>query len=87
MKKIMRETGFEPVSPETAVLKTAGITELTDSRYNFINILSFFRCFSNHILKNNKNSKNNGKNSLSEQKCFLLFSYLIIFALFFSEKA
>ena len=28
----MRETGFEPVSPETAVLKTAGITELTDSR-------------------------------------------------------
>jgi hypothetical protein len=24
---------------------------------------------------------------LSEQKCFLLFSYLIIFALFFSEKA
>ena len=37
----MRETGFEPVSPETAVLKTAGITELTDSR-NVINILSFF---------------------------------------------
>ena len=40
----MRETGFEPVSPETAVLKTAGITELTDSRNTFINILSFFRC-------------------------------------------
>lgn len=57
----MRETGFEPVSPETAVLKTAGITELTDSR-NFINILSFFRCIKfNHILKNNKNSKNDGK--------------------------
>ena len=31
-EKIIRETGFEPVSPETAVLKTAGITELTDSR-------------------------------------------------------
>lgn len=30
----MRETGFEPVSPGTAVLKTAGITELTDSRNN-----------------------------------------------------
>lgn len=42
MKKIMRETGFEPVSPETAVLKTAGITELTDSRYTFINIFYFF---------------------------------------------
>ena len=28
----LRETGFEPVSPETVVLKTTGITELTDSR-------------------------------------------------------
>ena len=84
----MRETGFEPVSPETAVLKTAGITELTDSRYNFYKTFFLFSCIKfNHILKNNKNSKNNGKNSLSEQKCFLLFSYLIIFALFFSEKA
>lgn len=42
----MRETGFEPVSPETAVLKTAGITELTDSRetkiFTFL-LLSPFR--------------------------------------------
>ena len=28
----MRETGFEPVSPETVELKSTGITELTDSR-------------------------------------------------------
>jgi hypothetical protein len=60
----MRETGFEPVSPETAVLKTAGITELTDSRYNFIKHFIFFSLHkSNHILKNNKNSKNAIKNS------------------------
>ena len=38
----MRETGFEPVSPETVVLKTTGITELTDSRNRCFVILRFW---------------------------------------------
>ena len=46
----MRETGFEPVSPETAVLKTAGITELTDSRETELSHFYYYR----HIQKNNK---------------------------------
>ena len=37
----MRETGFEPVSPETVELKSTGITELTDSR-NRCFIIWFF---------------------------------------------
>ena len=64
----MRETGFEPVSPETAVLKTAGITELTDSRktkiFTFL-LLSPFRKQKSYIyiilqlliLKNGKNKR------------------------------
>ena len=66
----MRETGFEPVSPETAVLKTAGITELTDSRETeiichilFLLLLSHYSNKSNiyimlHLLTHSKNSKN-----------------------------
>ena len=43
----LRETGFEPVSPETVVLKTTGITELTDSRNRcfVILFLVFTVCF------------------------------------------
>ena len=66
----MRETGFEPVSPETAVLKTAGITELTDSRkteiFTFL-LLSSYSSENNKsyiyiilqllILKNGKNKR------------------------------
>ena len=79
MKKIMRETGFEPVSPETAVLKTAGITELTDSRYTFINIFSFSLHKSNHILKNNKNSKNAIKNRRANKNVFFIIVFIFNF--------
>jgi hypothetical protein len=41
----MRETGFEPVSPETVVLKTTGITELTDSRNRCFVILRSYSMF------------------------------------------
>ena len=40
----MRETGFEPVSPETVELKSTGITELTDSR-NRCFIICFCFCY------------------------------------------
>ena len=66
----MRETGFEPVSPETAVLKTAGITELTDSRktkiFTFLLLLSYssennksyiYIILQLLILKNDKNKR------------------------------
>lgn len=66
----MRETGFEPVSPETAVLKTAGITELTDSReteiFTFLLLLSYssennksyiYIILQLLILKNGKNKR------------------------------
>lgn len=82
----MRETGFEPVSPETAVLKTAGITELTDSRYNIKHFIFFSLHKSNHILKNNKNSKNAIKNRRANKNVsLLLFSYFVL-ALFLVKR-
>jgi hypothetical protein len=60
---------------------------LIDTR-NFINILSFFRCIKfNHILKNNKNSKNGIKNRRANKNVsFFIVFHIFVFALFLVKR-
>ncbi len=78
--------GFEPMLPREFRLKRNDIT--TNRHTQLYKHFIFFRCIKiNHILKNNKNSKNDGKKSSSEQKCFFIIVFIFLkFALFLVKR-
>ncbi len=82
----MRVMGFEPMLPREFRLKRNDIT--TNRHTQLYKHFIFFRCIKiNHILKNNKNSKNDGKKSSSEQKCFFIIVFIFLkFALFLVKR-
>ena len=57
----MRQAGFEPAHPEIVGLKSTALDHSAIDATLYKHFIFFSLHKSNHILKNNKNSKNNGK--------------------------